>query len=244
MTTGAADPTEGSFPGGPAADRVHAALRAEILDGVRPAGSRLREEEIADSHGTSRTPVREAIRRLAADGLAAIAPRRGAEVVAWDQDDLDELFDLRIVLEGHAAARAATSGRADTARLSGLCEQMEALREPPDYAAITRLNLEFHQQVHRAGGRRVLPELVARVVEAPLVQSTIRRYTSDRLDRSFAQHRDLVAAIEAGDADWARAVMTAHLRAARSVVLGAVRDGTAGPDPPEPARPSVPTDRT
>ncbi|GAA1382755.1 GntR family transcriptional regulator [Pseudonocardia kongjuensis] len=214
-----------------AADRVHATLRAEILDGVRTAGSRLREEEIAAAQGTSRTPVREAIRRLAADGLAEIAPRRGAVVVAWDADDLDELFDLRVVLEGHAAARAAVSGRADLDRLHALCDRMEALRTPPDYPAITRLNLEFHREVHRAGGRRVLPELVARVVEAPLVQSTIRRYTPARLDRSFAQHRDLVAAIEAGDADWARAVMTAHLRAAREVVRDAV---TAGPAPTGP----------
>ena len=233
----------GPAGGAQAVDRVHAVLRAEILDGARPAGSRLREEEIAEAQGTSRTPVREAIRRLAADGLAVLAPRRGAEVVAWDEEDLDELFDLRVLLEGHAAARAATSGRADTARLYELCDRMEALHRPAgdqDYAEITRLNLALHREVHRAGGRRVLPDLVARVVEGPLVQSTLRRYSPDRLDRSFAQHRDLVAAIEAGDAEWARAVMTAHLRAAREVVRAAVSvpaghvptgPGSTGPGP-------------
>lgn len=231
----------GRAGGEQAVDRVHAVLRAEVLDGVRPAGARLREEEIAEAQGTSRTPVREAIRRLAADGLAVLTPRRGAEVVAWDEEDLDELFDLRVVLEGHAAARAATSGRADTARLHELCDRMEALCRPAgdqDYAEITRLNLELHREVHRAGGRRVLPDLVARVVEAPLVQSTLRRYSPDRLDRSFAQHRDLAAAIEAGDADWARAVMTAHLRAAREVV----RAAAALPTPvPTSGRTSEPT---
>ncbi|GAA1101812.1 GntR family transcriptional regulator [Pseudonocardia alni] len=212
--------------GAPAVDRVHTALRAEILDGVRPAGSRLREEEIAEAHGTSRTPTREAIRRLAADGLAELTPRRGAVVLAWDDDDLDELFDLRVLLEGHAAARAAVSGRADLARMRDLCAAMEAVEDPPDHAEITRLNLALHHEIHRAGGRRALRELVGRVVEAPLVRTTFRRYTAERLARSFAQHRELVAALAARDPEWARAVMTAHLRAAREVV----RDRAGPPD--------------
>ncbi|MEQ3552313.1 GntR family transcriptional regulator [Pseudonocardia nematodicida] len=222
----------------PVADRLHAALRTEILDGSRPAGARLREEEIAEAHGTSRTPVREAIRRLVADGLAVLTPHRGAEVVSWTEEDLDELFDLRVLLEGHAAARAAASGRADTDRLTALCDAMEARRHPPDHAEITRLNLEFHREVHRAGGQRVLPDLVGRVVEVPLVHRTIRRYRPERLDASFAQHRDLIAAIEAGDADWARAVMTAHLRAAREVVRDTYRDPPIPTPPAAPHRPS------
>lgn len=217
----------------PAAHRVHARLRAEILDGLLPPGSRLREERIAHEQGTSRTPVREAIRRLVAEGLAVLEPRRGAEVAAWETEDLEELFELRILLEGYAAARAATSGTADTAALGRLCEQMEAIREPPEHDEITRLNLEFHRAIHRAGSRRVLPDLVARVVEAPLVRSTFRRYSPAELDRSFAQHRELVTAIAAGDGEWARAVMTAHLRAARATVLRPV-SGPSGPSPPDP----------
>ncbi len=215
--------------GATAVDRVYGALRADVLGGVRPAGSRLREEEIAEALGTSRTPTREAIRRLAAEGLAELIPRRGAVVVGWDDDDLDELFDLRVLLEGHAAARAAVSGRADLDRMRELCAAMEAVADPPDHAEITRLNLALHHEIHRSGGGRALRDLVARVVEAPLVRMTFRRYTAERLARSFAQHRDIVAALAAGDPEWARAVMTAHLRAARDVVR----------DPPGPSCPAT-----
>ncbi|WP_243793921.1 GntR family transcriptional regulator [Saccharopolyspora gloriosae] len=202
-----------------AATRAYSELRQEILTGVRPAGTRLREEELAETFELSRTPVREALRRLEADGLVRLAPHRGAEVVRFEDEDVDELFDLRCLLESHAARRAAERGDTDVAALRELCERMEHLLhdlDDPGYDEITRLNMEFHRAVHRAGGRRLLPDLMSRVIDVPLVRRTFHQYTAAELDRSFAQHRELVDAIAAGDGEWAHAVMQSHLRAART----------------------------
>lgn len=196
--------------------RVYTDLHREILTGRRAPGSRLREEEIAEAFGVSRTPVREALRRLSSDGLVELVPHRGAEVVRWAADDVEELFDLRALLEGHAARRAAERGGVDLERLRDLCGRMEAhVDDTSDRAAdeITRLNMEFHRAVHHAGGR-VLPDLVTRVIEVPLVRRTFDEYSAAEMRRSFGQHRELVNAIAEGDGEWAQAVMRSHIRGA------------------------------
>ncbi|PVZ08531.1 GntR family transcriptional regulator [Actinomycetospora cinnamomea] len=215
--------------------RVHAELRSDILGGRCQPGARLREEEIAERFGVSRTPVREALRRLEADGLVVVTPRRGAEVVRWRDDDVAELVELRALLEGHAARRAAIDGGVDLVVLRELCERMEAHAEGDAETRgergadeITRLNMELHRTVHRAAGR-LLPDLLVRLIDVPVVRRTFHTYSEAELQRSFAQHRELVEALAAGDGDWAAAVMQAHIRAA-GATLRSLRD-------PEPARP-------
>ncbi len=87
-----------------AVDRVYTRLRADILDGVHPPGARLGEAELAERTGSSRTPVREALRRLEVEGLVEVLPHRGARVPDWTPEDLEEIYDLRMLLEGAAAA--------------------------------------------------------------------------------------------------------------------------------------------
>jgi DNA-binding GntR family transcriptional regulator len=89
-----------------AADRAYSALRGGILDGRYGSGARLGEIEVADELGLSRTPVREALRRLGSEGLVEVQPRRGARVRAWSTQDLEETYELRALLEGLAARRA------------------------------------------------------------------------------------------------------------------------------------------
>ena len=91
-----------------AAEKAYEAIRDGIVGGVLPVGGRLREEELAGSIGVSRTPVREALRRLDAEGLVEFSPRRGAQVASWSDQDLDEIFGLRAVLESYGASLAAT----------------------------------------------------------------------------------------------------------------------------------------
>ncbi|MFC7344399.1 GntR family transcriptional regulator [Saccharopolyspora griseoalba] len=209
-----------------AAARAYRALREDILTGTRSAGSRLREEQLAEEHGLSRTPVREAIRRLQADGLVRVVPNRGAEVVSLSAEDTEEIFGLRSLLEGYAARNAALRGQADVPRLRELCAGMERQLErlaggdaDGAHDEITRLNMEFHRAIHDAGGRRLLPELLSRVIEVPLVRRTFHQYTTAELQRSFIQHRELTEAIAAGDGDWAHAVMQSHVLAARATLL-------------------------
>ncbi len=209
-----------------AATRAYTDLRTAIMNGAHPAGTRLTESRLAEKLGLSRTPVRDALRRLEADGLVRVTPNRGAEVVLPSEEDFDEIFDVRSVLESHAARRAAEWGTADGGGLRGLCEAMEQQLGSLDesgYDEITRLNLEFHRSVHEMAGR-LLPELLQRVIEVPLVRRTFHQYTAAELERSFIQHRELVDAIEAGDGDWAHAVMQSHVRAARAALLRVVRE--------------------
>jgi DNA-binding GntR family transcriptional regulator len=84
------------------ASTVYEQIRTAILSGELSNSERLVEEDLAVSLGISRTPVREALRRLAAEGLVDVSPNRGARVAEWDADDLREIFDLRSILESHA----------------------------------------------------------------------------------------------------------------------------------------------
>lgn len=204
-----------------AATRAYTDLRTAIMNGAHPAGTRLTESRLAETLGLSRTPVRDALRRLEADGLVKVTPNRGAEVVLPSTADFDEIFDIRSVMEGHAARRAAERGTADIGRLRALCESMERQLDVLDdggYDEITRLNLVLHRSVHEVAGR-ILPELLQRVIEVPLVRRTFHQYSAAELERSFMQHRELVEAIAAQDGDWAQAVMHSHVRAARAALL-------------------------
>lgn len=207
-------------------------LREQILTGEFAEGDWLREGALATALGTSRTPVRDALRRLHGDGLVELAPNRGARVTGFAQSDVTDIFELRALLEGFAARKAAERGQVDTAYLSALCDAMEtaAIGRIDASEEITRLNLQLHAAVHEASGSAMLPRLLEGVIAVSLVRHTFHHYDEQETARSFAQHRDLVRALAAGDGDWAEAVMVAHIRGARPTVERArttQRDETA-----------------
>lgn len=206
-----------------ATERAYASLRAEILDGARPAGTRLREDTLAEELGLSRTPVREALQRLGTEGLVEHLPHRGARVAEWTAEDLEETFALRAVLEGLGSRRAATRATAaDVAGLRALCTRMEhAIRPgtPRDLDALTTLNAAFHAELLRIAASPRLAGMVAGVVHVPVVLRTFHRYSDHALARSQHHHRELCDALEAGDAQWAESVMRSHVLAARALLV-------------------------
>lgn len=214
-----------------AADAAYGIIRQGILDSRWPAGAHLREQELAAATGVSRTPVREALRRLEADGLVTLVPNLGARVNAWGDQDLDEIFGLRVLLESHAAELAASRiGRREIAELERLCEQMEeVISHYPqvDHQVLSVYNDRFHGLLLNASGNRRLQQLLKQVVEMPLVLRTFARYSHRDLLRSMAHHREITEALAAGDGAWAAAVMRAHVRAGRAVF----RDAPASSDP-------------
>lgn len=222
-----------------AIDQAYEAIREGILGGRYPAGDRLREEELAEEVGVSRTPVREALRRLDGEGLVEFVPNRGAHVAAWSDGDLDEIFDLRAVLEGFAARLAARRAKPEhLARLRDLADRMDALaggRSRDRFDRISELNNEFHATIVEAGGNRKLGGLIAGLVQIPLVHRTFRRYDAEDLARSMGHHRELITALEHGDVNWAGTVMRSHIYAARAVLFSGSRDaddpnaGTSSP---------------
>jgi DNA-binding GntR family transcriptional regulator len=199
------------------------ALRAAILHGELRPGARLGEVELAEQLGVSRTPVREALRRLAAEGLVDISPNRGARVVSWSVSELEDIYELRALLESHAATRAASRiDEAELPVLEKLCRDMEQCADPGrgrDLDRLAALNTEFHRRILDASGSVRLVALVSSVVQIPLVLRTFHDYSAEALQRSLGHHREIVAALRAGDPQWAGSVMRSHVLAARAVLV-------------------------
>lgn len=217
--------------GGRAAEHAYRSIREQILSGQRPGGQWLREGDLATIIGVSRTPVREALRRLAAEGLVRHERNRGVQVQSWAVEDLDEIFSLRSVLEPWGCGLAAMTGAADLDMLEGLADEMDAAaaRRRPDVDAITELNNRFHHAILTASGNRRLGDLVSSVVQVPLVWRTFSHYSPAALRRSLAHHHELVDALRARDPAWAESVMRSHVRAAWSSLRPRALEQTTQP---------------
>jgi DNA-binding GntR family transcriptional regulator len=205
-----------------AVDRAYEAVRSGIIAGRYNAGARLTEQEIATSVGVSRTPVREALRRLDAEGLVEFTPNLGAVVTTWNEADSDEIFDLRAMLESYGARRAttrATDGQiAELRRLAEAQYQESLEREPGHLERIAELNSQFHRRLQEAAASPRLGRALAGLIEAPLMMRTFQKYTAEDLQRSAQHHLEIVRALEARDADWAASVMLSHVHAARGAL--------------------------
>lgn len=200
---------------------VYNQLREQLVAGEIVAGQTLREESLAERFGVSRTPVREALRRLQVEGLIEITPHRGARVLGWRTEDISEVFSLRGVLEPHAARQAASRlSDDDLAVARKLADGMERLAvERPDgfEDQIASLNNQFHTLIVGGSGNYRLSEQVQSIMELARVRATFQRYSAHELDRSMSHHRELLDALAARDPEWAESVMKCHIFAARSV---------------------------
>jgi DNA-binding GntR family transcriptional regulator len=205
---------------------AYEALRERIASGGLGPGTWLREHTVATSLGLSRTPVREALRLLAAEGVVELVHNRGARVVSWSAEDIDEAYRLRALIEGYGAGLAAARADAEcVAELRGLQERYERAldRQDPQLTSAQRTsaqcNDDFHAAVLAASGSARLPVLVAVVSSAPLVRRVLQSYDDDDRRRSVMAHRDVITAIANGDADLATSAMSSHILAARYSAL-------------------------
>ena len=200
-------------------------IRAAVLQGRFPPGMRLKEEELTELCRMSRTPVREALRRLSIEGLVVATPHQGAQVASMGEEELAEIYALRAMIESHAAARAATRiSPADLVRLKVLASEMEAVVEEARggddlHARFTPANSEFHQIIIDSADSPRLATMGSLVVETPLIFRTLTRYSQAELKRSMHHHRELIDAFERRDENWARSVMRSHIHAAAHAVM-------------------------
>lgn len=204
-----------------AAEAAYQVLLEDILGATYREGTRLREAKLATEMGVSRTPVREALRRLSAEGFVYATPNRGVVVAGFGDADVGEIFELRALLEGYAARRAAGCGMSSTqlAQIRDLCRRMESAERGEGslrFEVIARLDLSFHRLIHERAENARLLTVLSGVLLLPLVRHTFSHYTPAEISRSFHQHRELVDALEAADADWAESIMRAHVRAAHA----------------------------
>lgn len=187
------------------------ALIAALRGGTFQPGDRLREEEVGDRLGLSRTPVREALRRLESDGIVEHRPRIGAIIRSLAHSEVVELYEMRMVLERTAAEMAAKHGaEAEFAALDAVNDRIEAARGDPALGAA--INQDFHRGLYLAGRNRFLLE-AARALNNSLLLLGPTTYTdSDRIDVVVRQHRDIIQALRDGDGEAAGAAAEAHLQ--------------------------------
>jgi DNA-binding GntR family transcriptional regulator len=207
------------------ADEVYRTLKSQIQTGQLAPGAHLVEDTLSAQYGVSRTPIRNALRRLGEDGLVMVEPNRGAFVASWTSDDTAEVMSIRAMLESHAAALAAERRTPEQlARMLEICESMEECERarPDDFRdELAHQNHDFHLTILESSASPRLYNITANLTRAPLMVGSFQFYDDHQLKRSLNEHRELVGAIEASDAAAARAIMEAHLRLSyRTMVSG------------------------
>ena len=216
-----------------ATDTAYEKIRSHLLTGKARPGDRLTEEQLSAIAGVSRTPVREAVQRLERELLLMRTPSNRIFVPDWGADEIDEMITLRQMLESHAAERAAT--RLTDAQIEELSAINATLHEavasdnptaPPDVARFLDANRQFHETVTEAAHSPRLGQILATLVEQPVVLHTAREYSIEDLKQSARDHDELIAAFRARDPRWARAVMGSHLRRAFHVFADAMGEKT------------------
>lgn len=201
---------------------VYRQLLEEIRSGALPSGARLREVDLAQRLGHSRTPVREAIRLLESDGLVIHLARQGATVRSLDYAEVMELYEMRIVLEGTAARLAARA--ANDAELQQLAELNEEFTSTRDEGEAARLNWQFHTMLQEAARNRFLLKAMRGLQKTMLLLGPTTLLETNRAARAAEEHGRLLVSLMARDGDAAEKVMREHMQAAQSVRLRKLRD--------------------
>lgn len=210
-----------------AVDKAYLEIREGIVGGRYAPGSHLTAQELASATGLSRTPVREAMRRLHAEGLVKFIPHRGVFVRHLDHQEIHKIYDIIVLLETYAAEAAAQHVTpAQLHELEALSnsmeEQLTLLTEsgsPQAAARIANDNGRFHRLIVEAADNSWLQSAFSVIVEVPQVMNTFRGYRVDEMRRSQMQHVELLLAFKDRDVDWARSTMRSHVLAARHILL-------------------------
>jgi DNA-binding GntR family transcriptional regulator len=211
------------------ADRAYEQIRLRIVSGQLPAGTALTETALAEELQVSRTPVREAIRRLEAEGLLDQRPNRGTFVRKPDWREVQDLYEMRIFLEPIAAARAARRRRPGVIRqLQQLHAEMCELRQKIDQGGNATLPIAehlgrdklFHEIILRESGNRRLCKAIDEAAIIVLALANVQEraeFIAQQIRMTDEQHGDILAAIRAGDPRAARLAMRVHVVAAKGV---------------------------
>lgn len=205
----------------PQGQSAYRQLLAEIRQGRLLPGARLRETELAERLGISRTPVREAIRQLEADGLVIHLPRQGASIRGLDHAEVIELYEMRGVLEGTAARLAARMA------LPVEIEELAALNAELAAAALgppaQEMNRQFHRTLLDAARNRYLVKSVSALQKTLLILGPTTLSEPERQAGAVAEHQAVIAALAARDPDAAERAMRAHVEAALKARIRGMR---------------------
>ncbi|MGN6380628.1 MAG: GntR family transcriptional regulator [Gaiellales bacterium] len=197
-------------PPGLLSDRAYVAIRDELVTLAIAPGAPIDEDRLIHQLGVGRTPVREAVRRLALEGLVVVYPRRGTFAAPINLTSLSDVTDVRGQLEAHAAHRAATLADAeDRAQAGSLIAELE--HPPSSQPALIDLDTRVHRFVHRCSRNPYLAQDLDRYLNMSLRMWHITFDRLPPLDDHVREHRDLLEAIVLGDAERARAIALEHV---------------------------------
>ncbi len=197
-------------------------LREAIIRGAYQPGQRLKQQELARSLGCSPVPVREALHRLVAEGFVIFDPQRGARVADFNSREVEQMYDIRTMLEGYAAQRAAERMTPDVARrLGAILDKMDA----PDISPVdwVRLNWEFHDGLYACADHEFLRKMISNLRRSmePYLRLDVAQlgsYAAGRRD-----HRKILQACVRGNGKLASRYAIAHLRRTAQGIIKYVR---------------------
>ncbi|QWT47330.1 GntR family transcriptional regulator [Azospira inquinata] len=203
-------------------EEVAERLRERIFAHELPPGTWIDEQALAEDYGISRTPLREALKVLAAEGLVTLKPRRGCYVTELSVDDIQEIFPIIAMLEGRCAYEATQKATAtDHEKLEQFQKVLEQACLDNDIPAYFQANQDFHVELQSIAGNRWLL-LVIQDLRKVLKLSRFQSLSVDgRLKKSMEEHRELMAAIKGKDPVHAEEVMRRHLLAGSEAMIKA-----------------------
>ncbi len=204
----------------PLTETAYALIKRDIIRCELEPGRPVSEEQLAGLYGVGRAAVRAALKRLYQEQFVELVTRQRYVVTPITLKHVQELFDVRLLLEPAAARRAASHvDGAHLRRLNTLCEARYRVGDRASAEAFLRANTEFHTIVARSSGNRVLADMVVAVLEKVARVHHMGHLLRDRNEEASHEHHDLIEALVAGDGARAERIMTEQIAAARSFVL-------------------------
>ncbi len=208
----------------PLREVVFEALREAIIKGILKPGERLMEIQLAEELGVSRTPVREAFRKLELEGFVVMVPRKGAYVAGISLKDIAAVFEVRAALEGLAAGLAAeriTEGELE--ELERLLVQMAELIEKGEFSEFVKLDTQFHDVLYKSSRNQRLIQILSTLRDEIQRFRAVSLSYPGRMREALEEHRKIVEAIAARDEDLAKKLAAEHIENAEASILNSVR---------------------
>jgi DNA-binding GntR family transcriptional regulator len=203
-------------------------LRDDIVAGALPFGSRLTLDTLAARYGVGHMPIREALRQLQGEGLVVLPPNRAARVRVVDIAFVRNIFDMRIAIEAMLARRAADHiDGAQVAKLEAIQDEFETNARNRDHAALLRLNRAFHGVVSEAARNPEAEDVLDRHRRLIAALWTLHGYGDHRIAGVISDHRHLIAALAAHDADVAASLAMAHAAKAKQELIARMEASAA-----------------
>lgn len=200
-------------------EEVAERLRQRIYAHELAPGAWVDEQALAEQYGISRTPLREALKVLASEGLVTLKPRRGCYVTEISDQDLDEIFPLMAILEGRCAAETARrASAADLGRLEAIHAELETHAASQAREGFFDANQRFHAEIQGIANNRWLTHVIQDLRKVLKLTRLYSLTIEGRIQQSLVEHRQIMAALKARDADAAEKAMHDHLLAGRKAL--------------------------